>query len=115
MGIEGAPQPPEWSDGDQSGHPECIDRHNAPARTSRVAITACIVTAMVVAAPRSCRDCGWLATINDSDSGVAGARMISVERDRPGSDLDLRVRTYDSDGTLADLQPDDAFTPQVLC
>ncbi len=35
VGIEGAPQPPEWSDGDQSGHPECIDRHNAPARTSR--------------------------------------------------------------------------------
>ncbi len=59
--------------------------------------------------------CGWMATLNDNDAGVAPSGQISIERDSSADAVTLRVRTFNASGAAADPASGDGFTVQVDC
>jgi hypothetical protein len=59
--------------------------------------------------------CGWSATVNDNDAGVAPALYATVERNSAGDNNTLRVRTFNGDGAIVDPPTGDGFTVTVTC
>lgn len=59
--------------------------------------------------------CGWTATVNDNDAGVAPNLYASVERNSAADANTLRVRVFNNAGTTVDTAQDDGFTLTVTC
>lgn len=59
--------------------------------------------------------CGWTATVNDNDAGVAPNLYASVERNSAADANTLRVRVFNDAGTTVDTAQDDGFTVTVTC
>ena len=59
--------------------------------------------------------CGWTATVNDNDAGVAPNLYASVERNSAADANTLRVRVFNNAGTTVDTAQDDGFTVTVTC
>lgn len=64
---------------------------------------------------QSITNCGWTATVNDNDAGVAPNLYASVERNSAGDANTLRVRVFNDAGTTVDTAQDDGFTVTVTC
>jgi hypothetical protein len=60
-------------------------------------------------------NCGWFATLTDNDAGSSVPGEISIERNSAGDPDTLRVRTYNSAGTLVDPSSTDGFSVRVDC
>jgi hypothetical protein len=60
-------------------------------------------------------DCGWSATLNDNDVGIAPSGEATVERASAGQTSTLLVSTWNSSGTKVDLGDTDGFTVTVIC
>jgi hypothetical protein len=59
--------------------------------------------------------CGWIVTLNDTDTGGVNNGEIGVERASDSNPNRLRIRMYNSAGTQLDPEADDAFTVLVIC
>lgn len=64
---------------------------------------------------QSITNCGWTATVNDNDAGVAPNLYASVERNSAADANTLRVRVFNDAGTTVDTAQDDGFTVTVTC
>jgi hypothetical protein len=63
----------------------------------------------------SVANCGWTATLTDDSDGSASPGEIAVELNSSADPKTLRVRTYNSAGTLTDQASGDGFTVRVDC
>ena len=63
----------------------------------------------------SVANCGWTATLTDNSDGSSAPGEISVELNNASDPNTLRVRTYNSAGTLTDQSSGDGFTVRVDC
>ena len=60
-------------------------------------------------------NCGWTATLTDNSDGSSSPGEISIELNTSSDPNTLRVRTYNSAGTLTDQSATHGFTVRVDC